>query len=101
MPEKRLVKFATYTGAKKHLRIEGENLTLVYKNPKTELRIFARQGAGTALISPISGEMTGKINESLQAELQVELQENGRRIFEGTGRNAGLEVAGDYPILLY
>jgi hypothetical protein len=44
--------------------------------------------------------MTGKIQESLQASLQVELLENGRRIFEGTGRNAGLEVAGAVEVLL-
>ncbi|MBK7936750.1 MAG: hypothetical protein IPJ82_06500 [Lewinellaceae bacterium] len=60
---------------------------------------MAKQAAGTALQSPISGEMTGKINESLQASLFVELRKNGRRIFEGTGRNAGLEVAGEVELL--
>jgi hypothetical protein len=44
--------------------------------------------------------MTGKIQESLQAEVQAELLENGRRVFEGTGRNAGLEVAGEIDLLV-
>lgn len=91
----RLFRFATYTGARQYLTIRGEQLELILKNPKTELRILANQAAGTALISPLSGAMTGKINESLQAVLQVELRENGHLIFEGTGQNAGLEVVGE------
>lgn len=97
--EDKLFKFATYTGARKFLKIEGESVELVFKNPKTELRILANQAAGTSLISPLSGEMKGKIQESLQATLQVELLENGQRIFEGTGINAGLEVAGKVDVL--
>jgi hypothetical protein len=96
----RLLRFATYTGAKQYLKLDSDRLTLIFKNPKTELRIQAQQAPGTALQSPISGEMTGKINESLQANLQVELLENGHRIFEGSTRTAGLEVAGEVDILL-
>lgn len=97
--EKRLYKFATYTGAKKHLKITDGQVELVLVNPNTELRILARQAAGTALISPLSGEMKGKIQESLQATLHVEFLQKGRRIFEDTGRNAGLEVAGTVEVL--
>jgi len=97
--EGRLFKFATYTGARKFLKINDEQVELIFKNPKTELRILANQALGTALVSPLSGEMRGKIQESLQATLQVELLENGKRIFEGTGRNAGLEVAGRVEVL--
>ncbi|MEO6758772.1 MAG: tocopherol cyclase family protein [Saprospiraceae bacterium] len=93
--EGRLFRFATYTGAKKYLEVGTDTATLIFKNPHTELRILARHGPGSALVFPISGEMTGKINESLQATLEVELLENGRRIFADTGRNAGLELAGE------
>jgi len=96
----RLFKFATYTGAKKHLEINDETVTFILKNPGTELRLHAQQASGTALISPIAGEMTGKINESLQATVHVELLERGHRIFEDTGRNAGLEVAGELDVLM-
>ncbi len=98
--EGRLFRFATYTGARQHLEIDVESVRLIFKNPKTELRIEARQAAGTALRSPLSGEMTGKINESLQAGIRAELLEDGRRIFEGTARTGGLEVAGDVEILV-
>ena len=97
--EERLFKFATYTGARKYLKIADDQVELIFKNPKTELRILAQQAPGTALFSPLSGEMREKIQESLQATLQVELLENGQRIFEGTGRNAGLEVAGKVDVL--
>ena len=95
----RLFKFATYTGARKTLRINEQEVEISFQNAKTSLHILARQAPGTALVSPISGEMTGKISESLLATLQVELRENGKIIFEGTGRNAGLEVAGDVEVL--
>lgn len=98
--EGKLFKFATYTGARKSLRIQDEEVELIFKNPKSELRILAKQAAGTALFSPLSGEMRGKIQESLQATLQVELLENGHRIFEGNGRNSGLEVAGAVEVLI-
>lgn len=97
--DRRLFKFATYTGAHKYLKINDQQVELTFKNAKTELRILARQAPGTALASPLTGEMTGKINESLQAKLEMELLENGRRIFEGTGRSAGLEVAGEVEVL--
>lgn len=96
----RLFRFATYTGAHKFLKISDDQVELIFKNPKTELRLLAKQAPGTALKSPISGEMTGKINESLQAVVQAELWENGLRIFEGAGRNAGLEVAGAVDLLV-
>jgi hypothetical protein len=95
----RLFRFATYTGAKKFVELGQDTVSIIFKGPRTELRILAHQAPGGTLRSPISGEMTGKINESMQATLQVELLENGRRIFEGNGRNAGLEVAGPVEIL--
>ena len=95
----RLYRFATYTGAKKHLEIGENTVTLIFKNRHEELRLLATQAAGTALVSPLQGEMTGKINESLQATVQVELLLGGQRVFEDTGRNAGLELAGEVDVL--
>lgn len=97
--EGKLHRFATYTGAHKQLTINDEAVTLTFINPNSELRLYARQTPGTPLVSPMSGAMTGKIQESLEAEIQVEFWENGRRIFEGTGTSAGLEVAGATDVL--
>ena len=98
--EGRLFKFATYTGAKKELKVGEDTLQLGFKNKKTEIRILAHKAPGTKLVSPLQGEMTGKVSESLQATLEVELLENGKRIFEDSGFHAGLEVVGDTDILL-
>ncbi|MBK8557639.1 MAG: hypothetical protein IPL65_18655 [Lewinellaceae bacterium] len=56
--------------------IGEETATLIYTNPKSELRILAHRAEGTHLVSPLSGAMTGKISESLQARLHVELTVN-------------------------
>jgi tocopherol cyclase len=98
--ERRLYRFATYTGAEKHLELGPDSATLIFRDRRRELRLHARQAAGVALQSPLSGEMTGKINESLQATVATELFEGGRRIFEDTGFNTGLELAGDLEVLL-
>lgn len=98
--EGRLYRFATYTGAKMRLDIGEKTVSLILKNRHEELRLFATQAAGTALVSPLLGEMTGKINESLQATVRAELLLDGHRVFEDTGRNAGLEVAGNVSVLL-
>lgn len=98
--EGRLFRFATYTGAKKHLSIQNQYLELIFKSATQEIRIRAQQAPGVTLISPISGEMVGKINESLKATLEVELFERGRRIFEGRSKTTGLELAGDLDVLV-
>ena len=98
--EDRLFKFATYTGAKKYLEIGEETVQLIFKNRKTELRINAQKGPSGELISPLLGDMKGKINESLQATAETQLLENGKIIFEGTGRNVGLEVAGEIEVIV-
>ncbi|MBK9335968.1 MAG: hypothetical protein IPM98_05065 [Lewinellaceae bacterium] len=59
----RLFRLATHTGARQHLELGADSVSLVFKNPRTELRIRAHHAPGTALVSPISGDMTGKINE--------------------------------------
>ena len=38
--------------------------------------------------------MVGKVNESLQSEIHVTFYDHESLIFEGVGRNAGMEVAG-------
>lgn len=44
--------------------------------------------------------MTGKVNESMQARIELRLYEGEKLLFEGEGRNAGLEVAGQVETLL-
>lgn len=95
----KLYRFTTYSGASCQFKM-GENFVqLIFRNKNTELRIFATQAPGVALVSPLHGEMAGKVNESLKAEVNVEFLENGELRYSGTGRHTGLELAGDLSVL--
>ena len=96
----RLFRFATYTGARMKAAIEHDEVRLQFRDRRYRLAITARPGAGGDLLSPLSGEMTGKVNESMQGTIRVELFEGDALRFAGTGRNAGLEVAGPAEELL-
>ncbi|MEN9611438.1 MAG: hypothetical protein RLZZ628_2252, partial [Bacteroidota bacterium] len=72
---------------------------LSFKDNQYQLDLTATKAGTGNLISPIQGEMTGKMSESLQAIIQIRFFERGTLIFEGAGRNAGLEVAGETDVL--
>lgn len=93
-------RFATYTGASKVVRILQDHVIIIFKNANTELRIKAIKGPHAELISPLQGAMLGKINESMQAEAEVEFYINSKRVFESRGRNVCLEIAGEVELLL-
>lgn len=92
--QNKIHRFATYTGAKMQADIENEQVRLGFKDKRYRLEITAERTDGGNLISPIAGNMLGKVNESLQSEIQVTFYEKEKVIFEGVGRNAGMEVAG-------
>lgn len=98
--EDKLYRFATYTGAKMKASISENQVNLSFKDRKNELQIIATKAEGANLKSPISGQMTGKVNESLQAKITLKLFEKGNLIYEDEARNSGLEIAGDIDILL-
>jgi tocopherol cyclase len=96
----KILRFASYTGARMEARLQDGSVSIVFQDKRYRLEITAYPGEGTALRSPISGEMTGKVNESLQATVQVRLYEKGSLAFSGEGRNAGLEIAGPVEEIL-
>lgn len=98
--EGRVYSFATYLGSERQATLAGETVRLAFRSRTHELRLEAVPGTGVALKSPLSGTMTGKVNESLQATVKVALRERGGKLlFSGTGEHAGLEVAGDTDVL--
>ena len=66
-------------------------------NKKYRLEILAHREAATQLASPISGFMNGRIEESMTSNIEVLLSEKKSKtiLLHETGRNAGLEVAGN------
>lgn len=95
-----LYRFATYTGAMMKASIDEDQVHLSFKDRKFRLEISAKKSSGGNLISPVSGNMVGKVNESLQATIKVAFYKGKELLFEGIGRNAGLEVAGPVEELL-
>ena len=90
----RLYRYATYTGAKLQVKLQDNEVVVTLTNRNDRLEVRGIPGQGGNLVSPISGAMTGKVNESLQGVLQVRFWERDQLIFEGAGTHAGLEVAG-------
>lgn len=95
--EKRLIQFTTYNQSiLRKSFIDIEKVELVIENKNFRLEILVKREAATALASPIQGFMDGRIEESMNALIQVKLidRKSGKIIFSDIGRNAGLEVAG-------
>ncbi|CAH1001484.1 hypothetical protein LEM8419_02387 [Neolewinella maritima] len=76
-----------------HFGEGGEAVRLVFSKQDLQLTLTGHPAPGGHLASPIAGAMTGKINESLQAEVEVLLERGGNEVYRGTASWAGLEVS--------
>ena len=93
----RLIEFTTYNFTKlRKCFADQQKVELVMENNQYRLEILAHREAATALASPIGGFMDGRIEESMTANIEVQLydKKSQKVLLEDTGRNAGLEVAG-------
>jgi hypothetical protein len=95
-----LYRFATYTGARiDRLEITDEEVIWIVRDRRHRLEMRARRAQGGLLQAPTTVDMGRRIAETLNARVQTALYslEGGgdRRLFQGTGRHAGLEAAGD------
>jgi len=100
-----LYRFATYTGASiDALTISDEEVQATISDSDYRLEITARRAKGGVLRGPTGLDMRGRVPESLRVTVTVRLSAPGRAgsrlLFEGTGRNAGLEVVGEVSKLL-
>jgi len=98
--EGNLHRFATYTGARIEKKTVNENdVSLVFKDHKKRLEVFARRIGGGQLKAPTVTQMDRRISETLSSEIEVILSErkNGtwQKVFEDHGYYVGLEVVGD------
>jgi len=103
--ERKLYRFATYTGARiNELTIGDDQVHTLIQDRAYRLEVTARRAKGGILRGPTGLDMGGRVPESLRATVRVRLYavtgDELCLIFEGTGRNAGLEVVGDPDKLL-
>ena len=93
----RLIRFTTYNqSVLRKSAIDVEKVELVMENKNYRLEILVKRESTTTLASPILGIMDGRIEESMNSLIEVDLidRKTGKSIFCDVGRNAGLEVAG-------
>jgi hypothetical protein len=98
-----LHRFTTYAGARiESLTIDETHVRWVLRERRLRIALRATRAAGGLLHAPVRTEMHRRVDETLQAEVAVELTEirSGRTLFAGVGRHAGLEVHGDLETLL-
>lgn len=99
----KLYRFATYTGARiRELAASGAEVNWVIEDRRhcLEIRIARPKTAAALLHAPSIKGMDRRIEERLNATLQVRLSAGKRVLFEETGRHAGLEVVGDIDRLV-
>jgi len=94
----RLIRFTTYNRSTLRRSLADEKrVDIVLENNNYLLQVIAHRDGVTELASPINGFMEGRIAESMTASLDVMLtdKKNKKVLLHDTGRNAGLEVAGN------
>ena len=96
--EGQLHRFATYTGARlETLRVQGEDVHWVMRSRTHRLELKARQGRTTSLAGPTPEDMGKEVLESLDATVEVKLEElkTGRTLMHERGECGGMEIHGD------
>ena len=94
----RLFRFTTYNSTRiVKCFTDLDKVELVLENKNYSLEILANREAAAMLASPISGFMHGRIEESMTVKVEVVLSDikNNKILLHDTGRNAGLEIAGN------
>jgi tocopherol cyclase len=92
-------RFATYNHSRMKCSIGEDDVKMSFLKKDLQLDIRAIHGPSAPLRSPIQGRMEGKVNESLQARVEVRLTQSQQNLWSAVGTSAGLEVAGDTHIL--
>ena len=90
-------RFATYNGAKvRELVTEGNQIKATLKNPTHTLAFTATYTSGGILKAPKNGMMLRDIEESITAQVTVDLLDaQGNVLFHDASNRVGMEIAGD------
>lgn len=93
----KIYRFATYNRSKiARLEVEPDRVIMELVNPKYLLHVETERKVSGSLQAPVHGNMNRKIAESLDARVNVRLEErNGKVLFESEGMHAGLEIVED------
>lgn len=90
-----VIRFATYLGSKMQVSLDEKKVVLTFESKKHRLVIEAQKEQGAELISPISGDMVGKIDESIRSVSTFELFEGDKLLAKGTSHRTAMELGGE------
>ncbi len=87
-------RFATYNNSKiSNLIILEKEVCVSLKNSKYTLQITADKNSGGFLQAPLQGNMTRRITESINSNIDIKLRnKDGATIYKDTGDITGLEI---------
>jgi hypothetical protein len=92
--------FATYTGAKINvLDFETDKVKIQIETKKLIIDLLAANKSKGALKAPVHGDMERVIHESIDAKIELKVSDKTHTIFQGLGKNAGLELVGNKELL--
>lgn len=93
-----IYRIATYTGARVvKLRYSGDLLKILTEDSKYMLELTVKNTEGVVLKAPKKGQMNINITETMLSEVEVTLSDiKGNMIYHGSGKNTGLELAGEF-----
>ncbi len=95
--QNKLYRFATYTKAKiTQFEHQNDDIVISIQERSFSIEFTGKKGKKGELLAPTLGDMERKINESIDAQIQVKvLDKNGLIIFLDSANIAGLELVGD------
>lgn len=98
----RLYRWTTYAGGKERiLSITDDHILWQLESPDGVLEVSADRVGGGLLHAPVRTEMHQRVDETLQATINIRHTDNaGRVLLEGTGTVGAMEVHGDLKRLL-
>ena len=93
----KLYRFATYKRSSVSLiEVKEEEVHIELSNKSHTLAVRVYRNIGGILKAPRHGEMDRDIQESIVSRMNIELRDKeGKVLFTGTGKHAGLEIVGD------
>jgi tocopherol cyclase len=100
---KKIYRFATYTGAKlDSLEYHNNSVELSLSDKDYRLIVKAHQGNTGELQAPVKGAMVGKVKESINGKLDILLidKKTDTTILNTNARCCGMEVAGNIQELV-
>ena len=91
---KKFYMFSTYNRSKvSEVYHDKNSIEIIITNTNNTLKIRVSKNSFGDLKAPVSGEMSRRIKESTDSEVQLQLFDNHKNaLYEGIGKNAGLEV---------